>query len=171
MKHLLDVLDNSTDTTRYSDNSIGDSNEATSEHSDCSVDDNDKETTEYKLLNLIDSQRYNNRYNLLLILGRIIKSLGCFNCPFNIWLELCNKTSNNNVNKLLESWHLFKHSTYTIKTIQYYARQDNKERYFALTKSDNLDQLYNTSEIGNSTIDINERYLLDKDKGLEDNSV
>ena len=69
----------------------------------------------------------------------------------------------NNIN--YDIWNTFKPTTYTVRSIHYFAKQDDIQRYHTLMRIHNTQA---DETILAETINIERRYLFDKDKLLDD---
>ena len=124
------------------------------------IDNDDLNTLEFKLLNLISNNSLKN-YTFLCNIGQIIKSANCFKNPYSIWVDLCKRANSRNY----EIFNTFKPTSYTIKSIHYFAKQDDIQRYHTLMRLHNIQA---DEQIVADTLNIDRRYLLDKDKLLDD---
>jgi len=122
----------------------------------------------YKLLDILNQSRADNIetfYNL----GCLIKSL---DIHFDIWFNL-SKTSkhfkpNETYNYLLKKWDTITTKRYSINTLYYWARTDNIELFNKIMIDENI----NSREAQrDDLITINDRYLLDNVKKLNDDTI
>ena len=141
------------------------------------IDNDDLKTLEFKLLNLISNSSLKN-YKFLCNIGQIIKSANCFKNPYSIWVDLCKRANSRNY----EIFKTFKPTSYTIKFIHYFAKQDDIQRYHTLMRLHNIPERAPPAkaslpgsqadeQIVADTLNIDRRYLLDKDKYLGDQNI
>jgi len=135
------------------------------------IDSSDQNRIEYQLLDLIDPKIYRERSKILSVLGHIIKLSVKFNNALNIWIHLCVNAGKTNITKMIKQWESFKKTFYTFNTIRAYARQTDQKRMYELLRIHKMEQIYNIHGDNNNVIEIDTRYLLDKDKGLDDDTI
>lgn len=121
-----------------------------------------------KLLNILNTNRADNIetfYNL----GCLIKSL---DIHFNVWFELSKSSKHFRPNEtfkyLLKKWDTMTSKRYSINTLYYWARTDNIEEFNKIMIDENINS---REEPRSDLIIINNRYLLDKEKKLNDDTI
>jgi hypothetical protein len=147
MNHYLDILDNHITEIDKSPHAI---------------DPNDLKTLEYKLLKLINNKHLKN-YKFLATIGRLVKSLHCFKSPYSIWIELCKRGNSINYN----SWDSFKPTSFNTKSLHFLAKSEDKCQYYEVIREYRIE--CNQEYLIPNARNIERRYLLDKDKLLDDN--
>ena len=155
MKSFLDILDDHVG--KEAEQQITD---------DYTIDIRDSNMFEYQILQLINPNRFHYVKDIINI-GSIIKCYN-FHNPLNIWMEFCSKVKQDNKQTNLRRWEKISYRGYTIRTIHYFAKLDDKYTYLQLFQQHRMNDLFDDSE--DNLVEINDRYLLHKKKLLKDNT-
>ena len=147
MKSFLDILDDHVG--KEAEQQITD---------DYTIDIRDSNMFEYQILQLINPNRFHYVKDIINI-GSIIKCYN-FHNPLNIWMEFCSKVKQDNKQTNLKRWEKISYRGYTIRTIHYFAKLDDKDTYLQLFQQHRMNDLFDDSE--DNLVEINDRYLSHK---------
>ena len=132
------------------------------------IDPADKATLEYQLLMLIKPSRFDS-IKKLVDLAKVMKHSTQFKNPVAVWLELCEKVKQTDLDTNINRWNIARKGSNTVKTIHYLAKLDDKDKYYELCQQRTIRDLFKDDR--GDIITVQSRYLLDQTKKLDDDTT
>ena len=105
----------------------------------------------------------------LVDLAKIMKHITKFRNPLAIWLQLCEKAKQTDLDANINRWNTARKGGNTIKTLHYLAKLDDKDKYLEICQRQYIDDLFKDDK--DDMITIESRYLLDQSKKLNDDTT
>lgn len=120
-----------------------------------------------ELLKILSPSRMDNYFEWVQI-GILIK---CLNIPngFDIWDDMSKSSTKYEAGVCAQKWDTFNYNSCSIKTLFYFAKHDNPQEYSNILRKYNYQAI--NGDLKTEIIEINQRYLLDLEKKLGDDTV